>query len=180
MVHRQCRDAEGEHLFVETRLQPARQLQPNGKPHVAELTFYKFTNGPRGYAKRWQARDFVPLDDRLLASAGRNSRVSRANRFVISDVDGDGLAEAFMSYALPGHGQNPDEGKLLLFYKDRKYVIRGAVAAGPADFGSRTLDAGFSSLPQAVQSYALGLWDAVALPGHLAGRPLALTELSPR
>ena len=69
-----------------------------------------------------------------------------------------------MSYALPGQGLNPDDGKLLVFYKDRKYAIRGAVASGPGDFGTRTMDPGFNALPAAVQTFALDLWDAVALP----------------
>lgn len=152
-----CKDLDGDHLFVETRHQPAG----TGRSSPVELSFYKFTMAATGYTRRWQARDFASVDE---YPGLRPHRPPRVDRFVTRDVDGDGLAEAFVSYTLPGQGMNPDDGKLLVFYKDRKYAIRGAVANGPTDFGSRTLDAGFATLPASVQSFALQLWDAVALP----------------
>lgn len=158
-----CKDAEGEHLFVESR-----QAGPSaqGKAAPAELSFYKFTTSGAAYIKRWQARDFAPTDERS-ASSARSARAPRTDRFIVRDVDGDGVVEAFISYTLPAQAPNPDDGKLLVYYKDRKFAIRGAVAQGPGDFGSRTLDAGFSVLPAPVQSYALSLWDSVALPKSL-------------
>lgn len=157
-----CKDADGEHLFVESR----HTLPAFGtaKSPSWALSFYKFTLIPSGgLLKRWQARDFVSQDDPL-PLLPRNLRSPRVDRFVVRDVDGDGLAEAFVSYALPGQGLNPDDGKLLVFYKDRKYAIRGAVASGPGEFGTRTMDPGFGALPASVQTFALNLWDAVALP----------------
>lgn len=158
-----CKDAEGDHLFVESR-QAGQSTQ--GKVAPAELSFYKFTSSGAGYTKRWQARDFAPTDERS-ASSARSARAPRTDRFIVRDVDGDGVVEAFISYTLPAQAPNPDDGKLLVYYKDRKFAIRGAVAQGPGDFGSRTLDAGFSVLPAPVQSYALSLWDSVALPKSL-------------
>jgi hypothetical protein len=150
-----CKDAEGEQLFVETRL-PGHVV--NGKLQPTAVSFYKFTLQVNGHvSKRWQARDFVPADSRL-------SRSSKVERFTAKDVDGDGMLEAFIAYAVPGQSSNPDEGKLLVFYKDRKYAVRGAVALAPDGFSTRTLDPAFATLPTAVQSHALGLWDTVALP----------------
>jgi hypothetical protein len=154
-----CKDAEGEHLFIESRAQP----EPvRGKPQPQVLSFYKFTLGAGQTAqRRWQARDFLPMDDNARALSTTSAR---ADRFVVKDIDGDGLAEAFISYALPGRAGAGSEGKLLVFYKDRKYAIRGAVAQGPDDFASRTVDPSFQTLPLSVQTYALTLWDQVALP----------------
>lgn len=154
-----CKDAEGEHLFIESRAQP----EPlRGKPQPQVLSFYKFTLGAGQAAhRRWQARDFLPTDDGIRAGP---IHTSRADRFVVKDIDGDGIAEAFIAYALPGRAGAGSEGKLLVFYKDRKYAIRGAVAQGPDDFASRTLDPSFQTLPLSVQTYALTLWDQVALP----------------
>lgn len=159
-----CKDAEGEHLFVESR-QAGQSAQ--GKALPAELSFYKFTASATGYTKRWQARDFAPIDERSASGPRPSARPPRTDRFIVRDVDGDGMAEAFISYTLPAQAPNPDDGKLLVYYKDRKFAIRGAVAQGPGDFGSRTLDAGFSVLPAPVQNYALSLWDSVALPKSL-------------
>lgn len=163
-----CRDVDGEEVFIESR---ATGSVIAGKQQATSLSFYKFTVGANGvYTKRWQARDFIPVD-------ARNGKNSRPARFVVRDVDGDGLAEAFISYALPGNSANPDEGKLLVFYKDRKYAIRGAVAAYSSDFSTRNLDSAFASLPPAVQSYALGLWDTVALPrGFLPPGGMTVTQ----
>ncbi len=158
-----CKDADGEHLFVESR--QTLSTGAAGKAPSLALSFYKFTLGSSGsLLRRWQARDFVTQDDPQPLPLPRAARSPRVDRFVVRDVDGDGLAEAFVSYALPGQGLNPDDGKLLVFYKDRKYAIRGAVASGPGEFGTRTMDPGFGALPAAVQSFALDLWDAVALP----------------
>jgi len=167
-----CKDAEGEHLFVETRQQPAPVA---GKVQPAELTFYKFSLLPTGPVKRWQARDFSPIDERASAPTRSQTRTARTDRFTARDVDGDGIAEAFIAYTLPGQAPNPDDGKLLVFYKDRKFAIRGAVAPTPGDFGSRTLDAGFGTLPVAIQNHALTLWDTVALPKGAAGAPSSIT-----
>ncbi len=151
-----CKDSEGEQLFVETRL-PGHVVN-NGKLQPTAVSFYKFTLQVNGNVnKRWQARDFVPADSRL-------SRSSKVERFTAKDVDGDGVLEAFIAYAVPGQSSNPDEGKLLVFYKDRKYAVRGAVALAPDGFSTRTLDPAFATLPTAVQTHALGLWDTVALP----------------
>jgi len=150
-----CKDAEGEQIFVETRL-PGTVV--NGKLQPTAVSFYKFTLQANGKAtKRWQARDFVPADSRL-------SRSPKVERFTAQDVDGDGVLEAFIAYAVPGQSGNPDEGKLLVFFKDRKYAVRGAVALAPEGFSTRTLDPAFATLPAAVQNHALGLWDTVALP----------------
>jgi hypothetical protein len=163
-----CKDAEGDQVFVETRM-PGGVVA--GKRQPMALSFYQFTMGANGVAtRRWQARDFIPADAHP-AKAQRNAR------FVVRDIDGDGTAEAFISYALPGQGSNPDEGKLLVFYKDRKFAIRGAVAATANDFSTRNLDAAFNALPPAVQSYALGLWDSVALPrGFNPGGGITVTQ----
>lgn len=150
-----CKDAEGEQLFVETRL-PGQVV--NGKQQPTAVSFYQFTVQASGnLTKRWQARDFVPPDSRL-------SRSSKVDRFTAQDVDGNGLLEAYIAYAVPGLSGNPDEGKLLVFYKDRKYAVRGAVALAPDGFSTRTLDPAFATLPMAIQTHALGLWDTVALP----------------
>jgi hypothetical protein len=150
-----CKDAEGEQLFVETRLAGS---VVNGKLQPTAVSFYKFTLQANGKpSRRWQARDFVPADSRL-------SRSSKVDRFTARDVDGDGVLESFIAYSVPGQSGNPDEGKLLVFFKDRKYAVRGAVALAPDSFSTRTLDPAFATLPAAVQNHALGLWDTVALP----------------
>ena len=159
-----CKDLDGEQLFVETRLAGPTL---NGKPQATALTFYQFTLNAQGLlTRRWQARDFAPPDSRL-------SRSPQTHRFTARDVDGDGLAEAFIAYALPGAAFGPDEGKLLVFHKDRKYAVRGVVALAPGGFSTRNIDPGFELLPAAIQRHALQQWDALALP---AGSATTVTQ----
>lgn len=162
-----CKDLDGEQLFVETRLAGALL---NGKPQATALTFYQFTLGAQGApTRRWQARDFAPPDSRL-------SRSPLTSRFTARDVDGDGLAEAYIAYAMPGAASGPDEGKLLVFHKDRKYAVRGVVALAPGGFSTRNIDPGFDLLPAAIQRHALQQWDAMALP---VGSATTLTQSVP-
>ena len=152
-----CQDAQGEQLFVE-----ARQPSPPGTraPGTA-LSFYQFTLGmpgnPNANARRWVARDFAPSDSRL-------SRLPQVDRFTATDIDGDGVLEAFVAYSAAPVAGAAEEGKLLVFHKDRKYAVRGTVALLPGDFSTRNMDPGFESLPGSIQRHALQLWDSMALP----------------
>lgn len=142
-----CKDREGAHLFVATSVP---LLASNPAAGAAEVHFYKYT----GNQKRWEARDFVP-------GAGAGIRIIK---FEMLDLDKDGTAEAYISYQLSSATTAPDEGKLLVFYKDRKHAIRGAIARLPGDYASRNVDATFAGLPSSVQSHALDLWDNLSLP----------------
>jgi hypothetical protein len=156
-----CTDAEGSSIYVETRA-------PTGagsiKPGTILVSFYKFQQSASGqWLKRWQARDFI--------AAGKQARISRTVRFIVKDVDSDKIDEAFISYSLPSASASPEDGKLLVYYKDRKFAIRGAVGMGPTDFSTRNLDAGFTTLPASIQNYALGMWDTVAMPRSVSFSP---------
>lgn len=144
-----CKDAVGEHLIQAIHQASTDPLWGT------QLLFTKHTRTPSGWKKDWQARDFVltppstPIAEILL----------------IKDADGDSLADVFIAYTLPGQDKANDEGKLLVFYKDKKYAIRGAIARSPDDFGSRKISPDFLTLPQAVQTQALQLWDKLSAPG---------------
>lgn len=143
-----CKDASGEHVLM-----ASRQASPD--PQFAmQLSFVKHTRTPSGWKKDWQARDF------LVTPPG----ASMPEIMLIKDVDGDSLADVFIAYTLPGQDKATDEGKLLVFYKDKKYAIRGAIARTPDDFGSRKISPNFLSLPPVVQAQALQLWDKLSAP----------------
>ncbi|TBO28755.1 hypothetical protein EYS42_14155 [Aquabacterium lacunae] len=152
-----CQDALGEQLFVETRQPTALGARAAG----TALTFYQFTlnsqTNAHGVSRRWMARDFAPADSRL-------SRSPQVNRFTASDIDGDGVLEAFVAYSTAATPGAAEEGKLLVFHKDRKYAVRGTVALLPGDFSTRNMDPGFDTLPGSIQRHALQLWDSMALP----------------
>jgi hypothetical protein len=152
-----CQDALGDQLFVETRQPTLVGTRQAG----TAMNFYQFTlsgpSTPNGASRRWMARDFAPADSRL-------SRLPQVERFTASDIDGDGVLDAFVAYSTAPTPGAAEEGKLLVFHKDRKYAVRGTVALLPGDFSTRNLDPGFDTLPGSIQRHALQLWDNMALP----------------
>jgi hypothetical protein len=152
-----CKDNAGEHIVLATRQNAPEPLQGT------QIQFAKFTKSASGWKRDWQARDF-------LLDAG--NRISSSEIILLKDVDGDGLAETFIAYSLPGRTGEPDTGKLLVYFKDHKYAIRGAIAHTASDFGSRKMDAGFQALPAQIQSQALQLWDKLSPPAGLNKDPL--------
>lgn len=152
-----CKDNAGEHIVLATRQIAAEPL------HGTQIQFAKFTKTASTWKRDWQARDFL-LD-------GLHN-FSSSEIILLKDTDGDGLAEVFIAYSLPGRAGDPDTGKLLVYYKDHKHAIRGAIARTASDFGSRKVDGSFQALPPAVQTQALQLWDRLSLPAGLNKDPL--------
>lgn len=162
-----CKDASGEQLLVAARRRASEAL------HGTHIQFYKLNKTKDGWKKVWQARDLRP-DGRTQPVASFADDI-----LLLKDVNGDGLAEAYIAYALPGRGGEPDTGKLLVFYKDQKYTVRGAIARTAEDFGSRKTSANFNTLPTAVQAQALQLWDRLSMPGaHNKHADVLLTKSS--
>lgn len=146
-----CRDPDGQHLFLASGIPQLKSVPDAGS---TEVHFYKFTRSGDRWAKKWEARDFL---------VGTGSGIDVAT-FEIQPADGGATSVAYMSYRLRSAGVPTEEGKLLVFYKDRKFAVRGAIARGTEDFASRSIDPGFSALPTPVQAHALGLWDTLTLP----------------
>jgi hypothetical protein len=144
-----CKDSAGEHVVLATRQNAPEPLQGT------QIQFSKLTKASAGWKRDWQARDFLRDGGNHLTSS---------EIVLLKDVDGDGLAEIFIAYVLPGQTGEPDNGKLLVYVKDHKYAIRGAIARTANDFGSRKMDVGFQSLPTSIQTQAIQLWDRLSLP----------------
>lgn len=147
-----CKDRQGEQLVVASRSIGS----PSEGTRTTELTFSKYRQTAAGWKKDWQARDFLTAPPAAMAP----------ELILLGDYDGDGQADVFLAYALPGQSAQPDEGKLLVFYKDQKYAIRGAVAHTLTDFGSRKTSENFLTLPQTIQDRAYRLWDKLNSPRH--------------
>lgn len=150
-----CRDTQGEELVIAAHA-PAI-AQKNSAHPGEELLFQKYRQTSSGWKKDWQARDF--LGPTLTRHAN-----SHAELILMGDFDHDGLADVFIAYSLPGQPVPPDEGKLLVFHKDQKYALRGAIARSRDDFGSRKITSHFLTLPQTLQDQALRLWDKLNTP----------------
>lgn len=149
-----CKDSTGEQLVVASRVATDAHAPGRGP----SLLFQKFTHTAHGWKRHWQARDFPSPRAATIGPASTSEVIH------LGDYDGDGVADILIAYTLPGQPVPPDEGKLLIFYKDQKYAIRGAIARSPGDFGSRKMSSNFASLPQPIQARALQLWERVSTP----------------
>ncbi len=147
-----CTDAEGEQWVTVSWVRSPAQ-------RAAQLLFTQRLQQGTGWKKGWQARDFV---------MGPLAAQAQTPRVVLRDADGDGRVEAYLAYVLPGPTQAVDEGKLLVFFNGRKFVIKGAIPRGADDFGSRQIGSTFLELPGTVQQQALNLWDQMSLGGARA------------
>jgi hypothetical protein len=147
-----CRDAQGEHVVLTMQL-------PTADGTHSQIQFVKYSKVGSRWKRDWLARDFLPI-----ASVS----TPPVEIVLLKDVDGDGVAETFVAYTLPGRVGEPDTGKLLVYYKDRKYAIRGAVARTADDFGSQKVDEDFETLPAAVRAQAFQLWDRLSQPAPAA------------
>ena len=143
----ECWDRLGVHVYVASRLQTGKFGDSSFR---SELHFYKATNDHGGLISRWEARD---IGEGLVEASFR--------QFLVKDVDGDGISEAFISYELNGDGLDPDTRKVLVYYKDKKYAIRGRVAKQDGDQTTRSTDLDFETLPVSVRKLALQMWDGL-------------------
>ena len=128
-----CRDPEGRHLFLASGIPQLKSVPDAGS---TEVHFYKYTQSGDTWTKKWEARDFL---------LGAGSGIDVAN-FEVQAADGGASSVAYMAYRLRTAGVPTEEAKLLVFYKDRKFAVRGAIARSADDFASRNIDAGFSAL----------------------------------
>jgi hypothetical protein len=147
-----CHDKEGRHLYFATQTLAVPSAPDVG---ASEVHFYQYTQMPDGtYKKRWEGRDFVP---------GPGATIQILN-FQLLDLNQDGLTEAYIGYTVSSAADNADEAKLLIYVKERKTAIRGAIARRAEDYASRSLDENFKQLPPEIQQHALTLWDELSLP----------------
>lgn len=148
-----CRDKEGHHLLFATQV---AAIPTNPDLGASEVHFYQFTEGLRGYRKRWEIRDFAQ-------STGVGATI-HIHHFEPLDLDSDGLIETYMAYGMRQVKNASDEAKLVIHSRGRKTTIRGMVASRAEDYASRNPDPTFFSLPREIQEHALEMWDKLSLP----------------
>lgn len=147
-----CVDREGEHLLIATGT-PLRKAFPSAGS--SEVHFYKFSQGGNGWTKRWEVRDWV---------TGTANAGIAVDQFEAQTIDRGESTAAYIAYRIYAAGAAPEDGKLFVFYKDKKHAVRGTVARTVEDYASRSPDAAFLTLPPAIQEHALSMWDKLSLP----------------
>ena len=113
----------------------------------------------------WQVTDFVrdcSLEDMSVSF--------KEDAFRVTDLNGDGLSEVWMTYTLTCRSDpSPKTMKIIMYEGDRKYAVRGETRSLVAFFdddakneyagGDYVMDAAFANAPPAFTSFAKELWE---------------------
>ena len=138
-------DAAGLHIFVASK---------EKKGQTDSLFVKYFTKVNNAWRLDWQIKDF---------SVGAAVNVFTVTKF--ADIDGDGVFETLFAYEVGGGDMtagNIVTRKAMLFYKNKKYAIRGSFKVGNDDKGDVTMDKDFDTIPTPVKKYAIGFWNAMS------------------
>jgi hypothetical protein len=137
-------DKGGVHIFVASHMQAG---------NVDSLFVKYFTQSSNNWKEDWQIKDF---SNKVAAS------LYTVTKF--ADIDGNGVFETLFAYEVaedfaPGSIMTR---KVMLFYKDRKYAIRGQFHEGADDSGTVVMDKDFDTIPFAVKKYTIGYWNELS------------------
>ena len=131
---------------------------------------YRFNEGAGGPVKVWQMNDGIA--DCALDTLASFSSWSPA----VTDLDGNGLAEIWMSHVLMCNGGVDSADLTLVMYEgSRKHAMRGLTldTSGSAETfvdDDGRMDQAFLNAPKAIRDYAQSFW----YRSRFAMRPLAL------
>lgn len=140
-------DKEGEHFLFVTQ---------NKKGNFGEADFmmdiraYKFSRAQKGFTKKWEIKDFSPN--------GLTTIEWEEPGFVVGDWDGDGIVESALVYKLSPDGLDDEQIKLIAYYKNKKYAIRGLMPRQEGKNWSKKPDKSISKLPKKVQKEINSIW----------------------
>ena len=155
-------DATGDNLLLLTEtdkfVKPDRKHPREGKDK--ELFAHRFLLKNDGSVQQvWQMMDYV-YDCEL---DGMDAAFD-LDAFRLTDLDNNGVAEIWMTYALGCRGDpSPLTMKIIMYEGGKKYAVRGEtrsrVTATEYAGGSYTLDAAFASGPAEFAAFARQLWE---------------------
>ena len=147
------KDAAGLHLYIVSKFE---QEKPTNKVNIFGAGYTR-VNG--AFVKDWSITDFSGLDV-----------VFKYNYTKVIDIDKDGIYETIFVYELDPNDGMGSTWKLMLHYKNKKYVLRVHVPSEDDDNYNVQLDKTFDALPKSVKKYVIDYWNAIADELDLKGR----------
>lgn len=145
-------DKAGLHLYLVTKIEEDKPA------HKVSIFGFGYTQVNGSFVKDWEIRDFSD-DDVLL-----HYPFTR-----IVDIDKDGIYETVFVYTLDPNDGMGENWKVMLHYKNKKYVLRVHIPELDEDEYKEVFDKSFDTIPPSIKKYILNLWNAVAKENHLRG-----------
>ncbi len=117
--------------------------------HRATITGACYTQTNGVFVKDWNITDF-----------SFNILLYNINTKIV-DIDKDGIYETVFVYQLNPNAALGADWKVILHYKNKKYVVRAHVAGFTMNNGSLELDKGFDTLPASAKNYTVDYWNDI-------------------
>jgi hypothetical protein len=144
------KDAAGLHLYILTKTEETSKVSIFG---------FGYTQRNGVFVKDWEIRDFSDLGILL-----------RYTYTKIIDIDRDGLLESIFVYQIDPDAGEGSTWKMMVHYKNEKYVFRVHVPELDDDAYSVKWDKNFETLPKSVRKYLIDYWNMVSDKEKLKGR----------
>ena len=148
----QFNDKVGQHIYLVTKFEEDKPV------HKVSIFGFGYTRVNGSFVKDWEIRDFSD-DDVLL-----HYPFTR-----IADIDKDGVYETIFVYTLDPNSGLGANWKVMLHYKNKKYVLRVHIPELDNDEYTEVYDKSFDTIPPSIKKYVVALWNAVAKENELRG-----------
>ncbi len=143
------KDAGGVHIYLVTKVEDTTRITIFG---------YGYTKVNDKFVLDWKITDFS--GDNVLLYYPYTK---------ITDIDKDGLMESVFVYQVDPNDGMGSTFKVMLHYKNKKYVLRVHIPELDEDEYVETYDKSFNTLPPVIKKYIASYWNNVARHEHLRG-----------
>ena len=143
------KDAGGVHIYLVTKVEDTTRITIFG---------YGYTKVNDKFVLDWKITDFS--GDNVLLYYPYTK---------ITDIDKDGLMESVFVYQVDPNDGMGSTFKVMLHYKNKKYVLRVHIPELDEDEYVETYDKSFNTLPPGIKKYIASYWNNVARHEHLRG-----------
>jgi len=143
------KDAGGVHIYLVSKVEDTTRITIFG---------YGYTKVNDKFVLDWKITDFS--GDNVLLYYPYTK---------ITDIDKDGLMESVFVYQVDPNDGMGSTFKVMLHYKNKKYVLRVHIPELDEDEYVETYDKSFSTLPPVIKKYIASYWNNVARHEHLRG-----------
>lgn len=143
------KDADGVHIYLVTKVEDTTRITIFG---------YGYTKVNDKFVLDWKITDFS--GDNVLLYYPYTK---------ITDIDKDGLMESVFVYQVDPNDGMGSTFKVMLHYKNKKYVLRVHIPELDEDEYVETYDKSFNTLPPVIKKYIASYWNNVARHEHLRG-----------
>jgi len=123
-----------------------------GQKVLNHLHAYNFTERDGQLQLKWQIKESAEM----LSSIDPHIK-----DVVVLDPGNDGIALVLLPYEIGVDGLDPNTAKLIAYYGDKKYAIRGSLPKEDGDEPSVKPDSSVATLPAPVQKAMWQLWKKV-------------------